>query len=194
MKRLLIILILTFSFQSWTKADDISEFEIEGISIGISLLDLFSLEKINNNISVGENYKNTNFKRMCLDNYGSTYDRFCATFYDDKKKIVSAYQGQLKYEKLNYQKCKQDMKKIDDDLSNLFQNLNKKDWGELIMSGFQEISPDSTYHPITFDFKDNSRVQLGCYNHPVADMTVLKIMVYNAEIRKLISMVAKEKQ
>jgi len=32
MKRLLLILILTLSFQSWTKADDISDFEIEGVS------------------------------------------------------------------------------------------------------------------------------------------------------------------
>ena len=48
MKRLLLILILTFSFQNLTKADDIRDFEIEGISIGDSLLDYFSQEEINN--------------------------------------------------------------------------------------------------------------------------------------------------
>ena len=37
MKRLLIILILTLSFQTLTKADDIRDFEIEGMSIGDSL-------------------------------------------------------------------------------------------------------------------------------------------------------------
>ena len=42
MKRLLLILILTLSFQSWTKADDIRDFEIEGMSIGDSALDYFS--------------------------------------------------------------------------------------------------------------------------------------------------------
>tara|TARA_B100000579_G_C22411094_1_gene656363 strand:- start:8 stop:586 length:579 start_codon:yes stop_codon:yes gene_type:complete len=46
MKRLLLILILTLSFQSWTKADDIRDFEIEGMSIGDSLLDYISEEKI----------------------------------------------------------------------------------------------------------------------------------------------------
>ena len=46
MKRLLFILILTLSFQSWTKADDIKDFEIEGMSIGDSLLDFFSLDEI----------------------------------------------------------------------------------------------------------------------------------------------------
>ena len=41
MKRLLIILILTLSFQSLTKADDITDFQIEGLSVGDSLLDFF---------------------------------------------------------------------------------------------------------------------------------------------------------
>jgi len=36
------VLILIFSLQSWTKADDISDFEIEGMSIGDSALDFFS--------------------------------------------------------------------------------------------------------------------------------------------------------
>ena len=46
MKRLLIILILTFSFQTLMKADDISDFQIEGISIGDSLLDFFTKNEI----------------------------------------------------------------------------------------------------------------------------------------------------
>ena len=37
--KLLIILILTLGFQSLSQADDIKDFEIEGISIGDSLLD-----------------------------------------------------------------------------------------------------------------------------------------------------------
>jgi len=46
MKRLLLILILTLSLQSWTKADDIRDFEIEGISIGSSLLDKYNKSQI----------------------------------------------------------------------------------------------------------------------------------------------------
>jgi hypothetical protein len=48
MKKLLIILLLTFACHSFTKADDISDFEIEGISLGDSLLDYFSKSKIKN--------------------------------------------------------------------------------------------------------------------------------------------------
>ena len=46
MKRLLLILILTLSFQSWTKADDIRDFEIEGMSIGDSALDYYSKKEL----------------------------------------------------------------------------------------------------------------------------------------------------
>ena len=48
MNRLILILILTFSFQPWTKADDIKDFQIEGMSIGDSLLDFMSEKEINN--------------------------------------------------------------------------------------------------------------------------------------------------
>ena len=46
MKLFLTVLILIFSFQSFTKADDISEFEIEGMSIGDNILEYFSKNKL----------------------------------------------------------------------------------------------------------------------------------------------------
>ncbi len=48
MRIFLTVLILIFSFQSWTKADDISEFEIEGMSIGDSLLDFYNVNTLKN--------------------------------------------------------------------------------------------------------------------------------------------------
>ena len=47
MKIFLSVLILIFSIQSLTKADDISDFQIEGISIGDSVLDYFTKKEIN---------------------------------------------------------------------------------------------------------------------------------------------------
>ena len=46
MKRLLLILILTFSFQILSKADEIRDFQIEGMSIGDSLLDFYTEDEI----------------------------------------------------------------------------------------------------------------------------------------------------
>ena len=46
MRTFLVVFILTLTFQSFAKSDDISEFDIEGISIGDSALDFFSREQI----------------------------------------------------------------------------------------------------------------------------------------------------
>ena len=46
MRIFLTVLIFVFNLQSWTKADDIRDFEIEGMSIGDSLLDHFSESEI----------------------------------------------------------------------------------------------------------------------------------------------------
>ena len=50
MNRLILILILTLSFQSWSCADDIRDFEIEGISLGDSLLDFYTKEEIDKSL------------------------------------------------------------------------------------------------------------------------------------------------
>ena len=60
MKVFLSVLILIFSLQSWTKADDISDFEIEGMSVGDSLLKFANEEKIRLSIS-NQKYPNDKF-------------------------------------------------------------------------------------------------------------------------------------
>ena len=61
MKRLLLILILILSFQTLVKADDIRDFEIEGMNVGDSLLNFMSLNEINSNTF--ENYFKNGKKR-----------------------------------------------------------------------------------------------------------------------------------
>ena len=47
MKNILLIFFIFLNFQSWTKADDVGDFEIEGMSIGESLLNFMSEKQIN---------------------------------------------------------------------------------------------------------------------------------------------------
>ena len=49
MKKFLAILILIFTLQTPSQADDIRDFQIEGMSIGDSLLDYFSENQILDN-------------------------------------------------------------------------------------------------------------------------------------------------
>jgi len=86
-KRFLIILILIFNLSYFSFADDIRDFQIEGMSVGDSLLNYYSEEEINN--STDESYKDKLFitKTMWTKNTNLypvvqlTYKR------SDKKKI-----------------------------------------------------------------------------------------------------------
>ncbi len=66
MRLFIAVLVLIFSFQSWTKADDIRDFQIEGMSIGDSLLDYMSKKRIKKKI-VNQGYHNDDFKAILLN-------------------------------------------------------------------------------------------------------------------------------
>ena len=63
------VLILIFSYQSWTIADDISEFEIEGMSIGDSALEYFNKEEL---IEFKEFYRGTDSKKFFMSSVKSS--------------------------------------------------------------------------------------------------------------------------
>ena len=56
MKRLLLVFILMLSFQSLTKADDIRDFQIEGISVGDNLLDQTAILNVTKNFIKNKKY------------------------------------------------------------------------------------------------------------------------------------------
>ena len=125
MKKLLITIILLLSFQSWTKADDIRDFEVEGMSIGDSLLDYFSKDEIEKNID--ENiHKDLDGKFKLTGFYGksSEYDGLQLAFKaNDKKYIIYGINGGIFYSDM--QKCEKKLKSISNELSNLFKNAEK---------------------------------------------------------------------
>ena len=77
MKRLLLIFILTFSFQTLTKADDIRDFQIEGVNIGDSLLDYFTKERIES--SSKTTYPNKKFYDIHISVKSDQYDQLSYT-------------------------------------------------------------------------------------------------------------------
>jgi hypothetical protein len=116
MKRLLLILILTCGFQTLTKADDISDFEIEGISVGDNLFEHSAIiNKTKKQISNTElsfypkskrlalwNIKSTNFKKyesvqFSIDPNNFKIYRISGIIYDlDKNECVSIQKSIIK--------------------------------------------------------------------------------------------------
>ena len=109
MKRLLLILILTFSFQSWSKADDIRDFEIEGISIGDSALDYFTKEEIIKNKRDFYNSKKYSTSSIESDKYNKFETVQISYRSSDQLFKILDISGVLF---MNYNKCMKDIKNI----------------------------------------------------------------------------------
>ena len=120
MRIFIVVLVLIFSFQSWTKADDISDFEIEGMSIGDSLLDYFSEEEIKNKIL---RYDHDNeFVASFIVKHSSfkIYDTLSLAYKsNDKNYIIHSIEASIGY-RYNINECYQQKDKIVSELSKLF--------------------------------------------------------------------------
>ena len=132
MRRLLLILILTFSFQSLVKADDIRDFQIEGMSVGDSLLDYFSKKEIEDNI-MNDYYKHLPsayqkiYKYIEFQNLTKfeVYHNVSIDFLmEDNKFINKTITGTLFIN--NAEECYTKQKQIDKELSSFFINTNKE--------------------------------------------------------------------
>ena len=105
MKKLLLILILTLSFQSWSKADDIRDFEIEGMSIGDSLLDFYKIDKIN---SAPKAYYPNSKKQYLTEFFDNlkTYDAVAVHVEENDKQFkITSIKGVIFFNK-KIKKCK----------------------------------------------------------------------------------------
>ena len=129
MRVFLALLILIFNFQSWTKADDIRDFEIEGISIGDSLLDYFSSKEIvelKNYYSGGYIFSSKKFYSITFVNHNefSKYEDLQFILKDnDINYNIYAIQGIINYTKIS--NCIKELKNIEIDLDKIFTNSQK---------------------------------------------------------------------
>ena len=143
MKMLLIILILTFNFQFLSKADDISEFEIEGISVGDSLLDHFKKQTINS----ARKYEYKNDKFYSLDIWSDKFKQYSAIQFhlkkNDNKYLVQGLSGTLTFGPMidyypsSKEECNNQKKIIVDSLNNIFPNAD--------VSSYNKIDADDGY-------------------------------------------------
>ena len=87
MKKFLSIIILPFFFNLEVNANDIKKFEIEGISIGSSALNYFSLDQIENNEQDWFNYSYKEYSTSLLPGNG-IYDWFQISYRSDDYNFI----------------------------------------------------------------------------------------------------------
>ncbi len=160
MKRLLLILILTFSFQSWAKADDIRDFEIEGISIGDSLLEYFSKSELNNALEIFD-YKGNKFRYYFLSySKSKTYEHLQITIKpEDRNFIIYAIDGHISYEK-NINDCYNKKRKAKKEINDFFEMDGTDDTGSHPM----DKTGKSKYSRTAYYLDDGGFVEIICYD------------------------------
>ena len=158
MRVFIAVLVLIFSFQSWTKADDISDFEIEGMSVGDSLLDYFSEEEINNFDKV--QLYNKRYTDIVVVKNLSTYDKLMIGFLTkDPKKIIARVDGIIKYEH-NIAECYDKIKEIYKEVLSVVNDLN--DLG-LETNPLQDT--EGTFTDYVLESKNEDEIQIACYDY-----------------------------
>ncbi len=159
MKIFLTVLILIFNLHSWTKADDIRDFEIEGMSVGDSLLDYFSKSEIDN-LQKGFYPASKKFFITILPiNNSLVYDKIVASLKtDDEKYIIQSISGAIDTYR-NTKKCLEKQLEIKKDIIILFPDINYEDY---TFEYPQDTIGKSLATVTDFDFKSGGEIRVFC--------------------------------
>jgi len=154
MKKFLAVFILCLCFTTSSQADDIRDFQIEGMGVGDNLLNYFNKNQIDN--ILGTYYPNSKkFKMISLSSEFSlqTYDNFYVSLNEEKNDYkIYEIKGTI-YIK-NEKDCLIEKKKI----VNILRELSKGNSKENSYTGNskQDKSGKSKYHSTDFISKDGT--------------------------------------
>ena len=127
MKNLLGILVLGLLLITSSQADDISDFEIEGMSIGDSLLDFMSKKEIMEAEKNSTIYENKKFLVIFASLNSEIYEAIQITYKpDDQKYLIHAIDGVL-YFPNNIKGCRKKMKEIVKEIEIVLSNTIKSE-------------------------------------------------------------------
>ena len=171
MRVFIAVLVLLFTLQTSSQADDIRDFQIEGMSIGDSLLDYFSKKKIlASEVNWYEYLEKNKFITIALESSGFQQYEYVDVNaeYGDDNYIIDSIAGSIYFGKnkeikdINHCYIKQ--KEIAQDFSQIFEN-SKKDGPKKIKHLDVDPSGKSTYTDIYFAMDENYTVIISCYDY-----------------------------
>tara|TARA_B100000575_G_C22860761_1_gene502983 strand:+ start:32 stop:619 length:588 start_codon:yes stop_codon:yes gene_type:complete len=160
----ILIIFLIFLFSSAIYSEDLSEFEIEGISIGDSALEHVSEDLIISEIKrTSEHYKYLNFP----DKFGEVYIRdlnfdsysHISIFVkqDDENYKIFMIRGMISFDVLS--DCLDLQKEIEMEFEDLFDNYEKSDY---VYHPNLDPSGKSKKYDIYFNFPNGDNITLQC--------------------------------
>ena len=158
------LFLIFFSFSAPSFADDIRDFQIEGMSIGDSLLDYFSEDEIKNNI-IKDYYKYKSNKKFITVEFNEL--SFFKTYKDgvqidlknEKKYEIYGLSGHIWY-KENIDDCYEKQNEIDKELSKIFKEAKREHVSKIKHPADESGKSNVTY--ITYWFKSGDYASIDC--------------------------------
>ena len=165
MKKLSLYVFLVLMWCNVGFADDIADYEIEGMSLGNSLLNYFSEKKIKEGIREDyyTDYKTDEFLKVEFWNLNlKVYDVTSAHIKkNDKKYIAYEISGAILFEE-NVSDCYPKKNEIDKEISLQFPNAERFDSGRQIHP--RDKTKKSSYDRVDFDFLSGNSIDIICYD------------------------------
>ena len=188
MKKFFLVLIIIFSFQSFTNANEIKEFELEGMSVGDSLLNFVSKKSIKTQIKdrttsvyYEKDYVSIVLKEM--RNKISNYDDVKAVIkLNDQSYKIYALEGIINFRSID--ECHKDQIKISNEIKDSLNLKIEGDMWHLRKSRLPDAIKDIRY--IDFDLKSDlstGSFRTGCYDYKKGT-DFLMIMINSPEFDK----------
>ena len=176
MKKLLVLLFSFFLYLPSVFADDISDFKIEGISIGDSLLDYMTEEEILEEIEYRKDwYSHLNQPNKFAEVYTwknlSTYDAISLIIKNtstsqyisnkNEKYIIQSIFGRTVFTE-DFDGCIQKRNEIEKEVSKIFSNTQRY---EDIFEHSADPSGRSIIDSVYFEFDSGAIAELSCYDY-----------------------------
>ena len=184
-------LVLIFSLQSWTNADDIGDFEIEGVSVGDSVLEHKNLNYVKKILQDKNTfyYKDSTYAVIDLDIFSELFEDTSVTINpNDNKYIIQAIEGRIFYPN-DIENCKIKMNEISEDILSLFPNQSFKK----IKNKHDYDKTGKSFFYANLMSLENGSIELFCidWSNKISEtegfIDELKVGILNYEFRKWIN-------
>ena len=183
MKKILAIIALSLCFITPSQADDIRDFQIEGMSIGDSLLDYVKEDKIKKNskpLSIG-NKKYNQYRKFIIPLNNEQYTYASINFKaGDNKYLIKSIAGR-KYYKDNIDECYDKLKILSEEIKSI---ANTKMTGPTRARNNNFPKGKSFKEEILFEYKDGSHIRLICYDYSKKDTSSydrLSVVIWSSD-------------
>ena len=152
------LFLILFSFQTSSLGSDISDVQIEGISIGDSLLDYYSEKEIKD---FKTNIEGDRYTYFASTNTSKIYDEIY--FYyrrSDKKYIIYSITGYIDYD-TNFYNCHKKLNELDKELSAILNDAKRR---RDTSKHPADKSGKSIIKQISYDLKSGGGASISCIN------------------------------